>query len=86
MGHPVTWVEDRPPAARNRDRRAVTRIHTTHHRLAVYYYANTTQLLHTITVYSHRHTPKFPSHIVGVPTAGSFYRFKLLSLLGDFVC
>ena len=56
-------------------------MHTTHHRLAVYYYDNTTQLLHTLTVYYHRYTPKFPSHIVGAPTAGSFYRFKLLSAL-----
>ena len=74
----MTWVGDRP-AARNLNGRAETRMHTTHHLLVVYYYANTTRPLHTLTVYYYRYTPKFPSHIVGVPSAGSFYRFKLLS-------
>ena len=54
-------------------------VSTTHHRSTVYYNVNTTQRYHTLTVYYHYSTPKFPSHTVGVPPAGSFYRFKLLS-------
>ena len=71
----------RPHGAHIRQERTEARIeiHATHHPFAVYYYDNTTQLLHTHIAYYHYYTPKFPSHTVGVPPAGSFYRFKLLS-------
>ena len=57
----------RPHGAHIRQERTEARIHATPHRFAVYYYDNTTQLLHTHIAYYHYYTPKFPSHTVGVP-------------------
>ena len=72
---------DRPAARRAllRSQGTATWMHTTHHHPIAYYYDDATQRLHIFTVHYHYYTPKFPSHIVGVPSAGSFYRFKLLS-------
>ena len=62
------------------EQRAETQTKTTHHRFADYYNVNTTQPIPILTAHYHISTPKFPSHTVGVPPAGSFVRFKLLSL------
>ena len=72
---------DRPAARRAllRSQGTDTWIHTTHHHPIAYYYDDATQRPHIFTVHYHYYTPKFPSHTVGVPPAGSFYRFKLLS-------
>ena len=87
-GEFITWGvirNGRRPTARRaraqpgRHTRTEIWVSTTHHRSTVYYNVNTTQRYHTLTVYYHYSTPKFPSHTVGVPPAGSFYRFKLLS-------
>ena len=68
-----------PVAGWSRRTRAETQAKSTHHRFADYYNVNTTQPIPTLTIYYHISTPKFPSHTVGVPPAGSFVRFKLLS-------
>ena len=39
--------------------------------------SHTTQPIPILTAHYHISTPKFPSHTVGVPPAGSFVRFKL---------